>query len=186
MKPNFLRTSDSNGMKESLRPNLDRRVLGFMRSVVVSKALRLSGLLIVMLLVSGCGESGPELGTVTGTVKLDGMTVEGAVVQFVPLGGTGTPSYGLTNAEGIYEMEFSSSSNGVMLGNNMVRISSNDTVVIDGKSYSGKEVFPKTYNNFSEVEAEVVAGANVHDFDCESDESTRRLMKRKGRGEMAF
>jgi len=47
----------------------------------VSKVCLLS--FICTLFVSGCGQSGPPLGFVAGTVKLDGKPVPGALVTFI-------------------------------------------------------------------------------------------------------
>ncbi len=146
-------------------------------SVRTKTSLWLSGIALVLL--GGCGEGGPSLGSVSGKITLDGEPVKGAIVQFIPQGPGGTPSYGLSDKEGIYKMEFSSSASGVLTGKSLVRISSNDDVTINGKTYSSVEVFPDKYNEGSEVIADIVAGENKLDYACESTERSKRAMSRK-------
>ena len=82
----------------------------------------------------------------------------------------------LATKEGRYEMAFSSFDKGVLLGENLVRITSNDDVLVNGKTYSFIEIFPEKYNVGSEIIAKVVPGKNEFNYDCESDEASRQVM----------
>lgn len=69
----------------------------------------LSAGVLWMATVVGCGNS--DLGTVTGTVHLDGQPLADAVVTFYPQGvdpaaGGGGASYGRTDETGAYELQY--------------------------------------------------------------------------------
>ena len=77
--------------------------------------------LVAILLLTGCGESGPELGLVSGTVTNAQGPVAGATVEFHPE--SGRPSYGTTAADGKYQLAFTSDRPGAMLGSHRIRVS---------------------------------------------------------------
>ena len=56
-----------------------------------------------LFLASGCSE-GPELGIVSGTVKLQGQAVPFAYVMFQPVDPPGTYGAAYTKADGTYEL----------------------------------------------------------------------------------
>jgi hypothetical protein len=121
----------------------------------------------------GCfGQSGPPLGKVNGTVKLDGVPVEGAGLEFVA--DAGGVSYGRTDASGNYYLSFGSSRTGALVGRNVVRITASDRVTVGTKKYESTEIFPKKYNTNSELVVEVARGSNRFDFDCKSSGVTPR------------
>ena len=66
--------------------------------------LPLFGVCFVMVL-AGCGATGPDLVEVTGTVTLDGQPVDGAVVGFRP--SEGTPAAATTDATGKFTLRVS-------------------------------------------------------------------------------
>ena len=125
-------------------------------------------LLTCLTLVAGCGLGGPQLGNVTGTVTLDGKAVPGALVTFVSKEADGTSSFGKTNAQGKFQLEFSTERKGAMLGAYIVEITtkkmSKSDMPDDG---SGKEAefvaIPKHYKRGT-LTAEVKSGNNVCDF----------------------
>lgn len=53
---------------------------------------------LMSLVAVGCGQSGPKLYPVSGTVTYDGQPLEGASVLFIPQGGR--PSMGMTDGSG--------------------------------------------------------------------------------------
>ena len=123
-----------------------------------------------LLLLTGCGSG--DLAQVRGRVTLDGEPVAKAIVEFVPQGERGAPSYGLTDEKGEYQMQFTRSQSGATIGSNQVRITSDDEASIAGKRISpGIEVFDTRYNTASELSVDVKAGSNRFDFDCESGQS---------------
>ena len=121
-----------------------------------------------VMFVSGCGQSGPPLGAVTGTVTMDGKPVPGALVTFISKEADGSNSYGKTDASGKYKLEFSTDRIGAMLGNHDVVITTKrasadeapDTGTVDKTEFVA---IPKHYARGT-LTAEVKSGNNVCDF----------------------
>lgn len=125
---------------------------------------RVLGLCAVLVSVSGCSTGDrPELGTVTGTVTLDGEPMPDAMVQFYQTGLR--PSKAMTKPDGSYELVYLRNIKGVALGTHEVYI---DRV-------TEKEVTPKhlrlpvRYNDESTLTAEVEPGENVFNWELTSD-----------------
>lgn len=119
-------------------------------------------------MLSGCGNS--EVGEVYGTVTLDGEPLPNAVIEFIPTDGEGRNSFGWTDEEGKYDMQFARDRNGAWIGENKVLISTAD--VLDERDENGEdryspELVPEKYSN--EVRT-VEAGTNLIDFFLMSDE----------------
>jgi hypothetical protein len=120
-----------------------------------------------LLVALGCTQqSGPKLAKVAGTVKLDGVPVEGAGLEFIA--DAGGVAYGRTDSSGHYYMSFGSSRTGAIVGKNLVKITSSDKVTVGDKKFESKEIFPKSYNVNSELVVDVAAGSNRFDFNCDS------------------
>lgn len=70
----------------------------------------------------GCGR--PTVGaTATGRVTIDGKAAPaGLRIDFQPLGKNGSPSMGMTDANGRYDLMFTSSVRGVMPGEYVIRL----------------------------------------------------------------
>ena len=122
----------------------------------------------VVLLVGGCGGDGPDLGKVKGTVTLDGNPLPNASVEFAPEGQRGSGA--VTDAEGKYELMFTSDKKGAIVGKHTVRIT---TLQQGGDSSRGDlpespELVPPKYNKESTLTVEVTSGRNTHDFDLTS------------------
>lgn len=121
-----------------------------------------------ILILSGCGPSGPKLGSVTGTVTLDGKPVQGALVTFISKAENGSSSFGKTDANGKYQLEFSTERFGAMLGAHEVEIATkrvNKSEEPDTGAVVQKEIIaiPKHYARGA-LTAEVKAGSNVCNF----------------------
>lgn len=78
----------------------------------------------------------------------------------------GTTSYGRTSTTGEYEMMFSDTEAGAWLGENAVRITTED--VGTGDSPASKERVPSVYNARTTLKAMVEKKANVFDFELKS------------------
>lgn len=91
----------------------------------------LSGILFLMMLqYSGCGSTAsdqPDLGTVTGTVTINGKPAENVAVYFNPID-SGRPSTGVTNQSGEYTLVYSAKSLGAKTGAHIVTIASHSSV----------------------------------------------------------
>ena len=134
--------------------------------------------IIIILLTStffgGCtGDSGdaPKLGTVSGIVTLDGKPLSEAIVIFQPE--KGRPSNGETDETGRYTLQYNADSNGAVIGNHVVKIttakSNNDEVEFEsGDLITVKEKLPPKYHTQTELKAKVTADSNDINFDLKS------------------
>ena len=130
-----------------------------------------SGFLIASLctiaLSTGCGTSGPELGSVSGTVTLDGVPLSGVLVVFNP--GNSRPSEGLTDANGYYELRYTREQSGAIVGQHKVLITPQVTVDQDGNETVGdQKTIPVKYNTETTLSEEVKSGSNIFNFDLQS------------------
>ncbi|HBE66979.1 MAG TPA: hypothetical protein DDW52_02415 [Planctomycetaceae bacterium] len=127
--------------------------------------------LVVPLLLAGlagCGDG--SIGTVTGTVKLDGEPLADARVTFYPqidaseaFDNAGT-SAGRTDENGVYELIYNRDTKGALVGEHLVYI---ETLQEGGGGDYGqgrKEMVPKRYNSESELKVTVKSGSNTIDF----------------------
>ena len=150
----------------------------------------LAAIVLPAVLLVGCG--GPSLGTVTGTVTIDGKPAPNVTVTFVPEAG-GRASTGVTDSEGKYELLYSVDK-GALIGKHKVALQTNreaqgeagvdEDMESDSDDYeklaSGetnmykqdeanwKEPIPAKYNTETTLSVEVKSGANVHDFAIET------------------
>ncbi len=132
-------------------------------------AVGLGLVLPTLLAVCGCGGGGnlPELGRVSGIVTLDGAPLAGATVTFAPA--TGRPSQGITGDDGRYVLEYTPGNLGAMVGEHVVRISTERYVERpDGSVEELPERVPATYHARSTLTASVKPGVNDLPFALES------------------
>jgi len=128
-------------------------------------------LLAFAALSIGCAKPpGPETAYVSGVVTLDGTPVPNAVINFTPA--NGRPSVGFTDANGEYELIYTASRQGALLGEHTVRIKSAES---SGggegnapKIAASKESIPAKYNTKTELTAQVESGSNTIDFELKS------------------
>ncbi len=132
----------------------------------VTKRVPLLLALLLLLFSGGCGNK--DLGAVTGTITLDDQPLADAFVEFTPTGEGGSPSYGKTDANGKYEMEFSRDQSGAWIGANSVRITTEDVQDVDGEEVNVAEKVPAQYNTDSTLTADVQPGSNTFDFPLKS------------------
>jgi len=145
---------------------------------------------VAFFLVSlvGCGgklANYPDTAPVTGIVTLDGQPLEGASIAFAPT--EGRSSNGNTDAEGNYELRYTGSIKGAMLGNHRVVITkmvpdpnfvappvtappAGDDVLIDEPTPEMINIIPQRYGGIdSDLTAEVKDTENVINFDLTSE-----------------
>lgn len=122
--------------------------------------------------LSGCSR-GPDLGAVRGVVSQDGIPIPFVLVQFQPVEPRGTYASAYTDNEGQYELRFSQSRRGALIGRHEVtlRTSKRDEIQIEDKT-TGLMVTPKLPENYKgnlelKFEEEVTAGVNHIDFDLD-------------------
>lgn len=135
----------------------------------------------------GCGPSGPPLGTVSGTVTMDGQPLSNALVTFTPAEG-GRSSTGKTDASGKYELAFVESK-GALIGTHKVsvttiaEVAASAPVSSDSEEYAKQamggsqsdydsakvtEPIPAKYNTATTLTFEVKSGSNTYDIPLES------------------
>ncbi len=131
---------------------------------------RILGLLLMIGAAAGCSE-GPELGEVSGTVSMGGKPIPFAYVVFQPVDPPGTYGSAYTLIDGTYEIQFSQSRSGAMVGQHKVsiRTAGLDEVEVEDKKTGlmKKPDLPEGYKAGLELEfdREVRSGGNVHDFE---------------------
>lgn len=144
---------------------------------------------LTCLAIVGCGDSGPELGRVTGTVTMDGQPLANALVTFVPEAG-GRSSTGTTDSSGNYTLIYADKK-GALIGRHKVSVTTIQTVddevdmseiPSDDPRYAelmakGEDAYneaqvtepiPAKYNTNSELAEEVSSGSNTINLDLTS------------------
>ncbi len=146
-----------------------------MKANLKSGALLLCGL-IVSGVNMGCGSNGPQRAAVSGTVTVDGATLEEGVISFLPMGETKGPTSGARIIGGKYTIPAVS---GPVLGMHRVEITARrkarQTLPI-GKASSDagtessaseetlNQFIPPNYNSKSTLTFDVKAGKNEFDI----------------------
>lgn len=122
-------------------------------------------LAITALIFAGCGsnDAGPKLGRVHGVVTLDQQPLPNALVSFYPK--DGRPSTGMTDSNGAYELIFTDTKKGAIVGEHVVRITTAQTSGEGIDPAKAKETLPSNYNEESELTATVKSGDNTLNFD---------------------
>lgn len=139
----------------------------------------------LLCLQSGCGggpSDMPELGSVSGTITLDGAPLEGAMVTFEPT--SGRSSNATTDDQGQYTLQYTTASAGAKVGQHTVRIMRGGMMdelldlegeaelpgmPADSQPAAPKEPqLPARYHAESTLTADVKAGSNTFDFELKS------------------
>ncbi|MEZ6072966.1 MAG: hypothetical protein R3C10_22550 [Pirellulales bacterium] len=130
-----------------------------------------TGALVLALpvLLGGCGESGPPMGTVTGTVTVDNEPAQTGSIAFFPTDGV-SPTAGAAIEGGRYTAT-------VPVGKSKVEVRVSK-IVGHQKLYDTpdsptqavmEEVLPARYNDQTELEFDVSEGDNEKNFDLSSE-----------------
>lgn len=125
------------------------------------------------LILAGCGggvDDYPDMGTVYGTVTLDGSPLADASVIFVPKESGSRSSFGTTDSNGYYELTYSANMEGAKVGEHTVRISTFKSPDPNTEGDKGsKETVPNKYNSKTELTQTVENSSNEFNFDLTSD-----------------
>lgn len=137
-----------------------------MKNRIVSRIL-IGGVLMFGLWGCGGGSKTPPMGQVSGIVTLDEKPLEHAQVTFQPE--NGRPSVGETDSEGNYELSYTGTTSGALIGSHKVIITSAMDAYSDetgeGKDRKArKELLPAKYHSKTTLTADVKAGSNQIDF----------------------
>ncbi|MBX3440508.1 MAG: hypothetical protein KF861_23665, partial [Planctomycetaceae bacterium] len=135
--------------------------------------------LCLTMFLAGCGNKGPKIASVEGTVLLDGEPLQDAAVVFNPP--SGRPAGARTDAEGRYVLNFSKGRKGAIPGTNRVIVTtkSDPRRGPDGEVIPGQdERIPMKYNTKTELSFEVLDGEkNVANFSLDSDGPIARSIR---------
>tara|TARA_R110002095_G_scaffold122994_2_gene106886 strand:- start:1026 stop:1442 length:417 start_codon:yes stop_codon:yes gene_type:complete len=129
-----------------------------------------TGLLLFVILLQGCGNSGPpepERAVVTGTVKFEGEPVQTGNISFTPE--KGPVALGPV-IDGLYQID---RKGGVPVGNCKVEIygfkETGEEMIVGAGGRTEKvtrQIIPPNYNAASTIKVSIEAGQeNHHDFD---------------------
>lgn len=141
---------------------------------------------LVCLASVGCGPDGPELGTVSGTVTMDGQPLNNVLVTFMPEAG-GRSSTGKTDSSGKYTL-MRLEQKGAEIGSHKVSVTTlqvaeaAEEVGSDSDAYMKQamgdpsaydnatvsEAIPAKYNISTELVEEVTSGGNTIDLELTS------------------
>ncbi|WP_435005105.1 hypothetical protein P12x_002997 [Tundrisphaera lichenicola] len=106
-------------------------------SKILQRILGFSCLPLCLAFV-GCGDSDlPEIARVTGTVTYKGKPVPNMMVNFMPT--AGRPSWGKTDDEGHFEMNYDADNMGVMTGHHKVYFNPAVATIDGGRSKQSKQ-----------------------------------------------
>jgi len=148
---------------------------------------------VVLLPLAGCGDGGPSLVKVTGTITVNGKPFPGALVEFMPATSNAVSTLGTdtTGPEGNYMVRSASGRTGLAPGKYTVKVSKAPTTVAptgeedapNPKNDPGQQLAESTaagprkkasdplQSATGSFPAEVSAGNNVLDFDVKATAS---------------
>lgn len=128
---------------------------------------------LICLIATGCGGGSsdqPDLGSVTGSVAIDGKPLPNAMVVFSPE--NGRSSMGITDSDGNYELTYVADTTGAKIGKHSISITNveqDNSEESGGESPVGTQTpIPAKYNTKSTLTEEVKAGDNTFDFELTS------------------
>lgn len=129
------------------------------------------GILLVLLITAGCGSSSEvSIGTVTGTVFIDGQPAPAGIqLEFDPVTKGVRGSTAVTDASGNYEAVYSLSTNGVRLGSCVVKLAQ-PNVAPPAPGQMPKRPFPNEY--YEEIrQVNISGGHNTIDLEISKKSS---------------
>jgi len=141
---------------------------------------------VLLLLASGCRQTGPAVQFVEGRITLDGQPLEEAIVSLVPsTGSTGLPAYGMTNSDGMFVVTSVRGGRvgaGAVAGDYIVTVQKKRTaneadigINITRQEYEKQKLDHKKYEYFQPVIQVVPTAYNA------ADSSGMRVIVKKGR-----
>ncbi|MDR2439148.1 MAG: carboxypeptidase-like regulatory domain-containing protein [Planctomycetaceae bacterium] len=117
-----------------------------------------------LIFITGCDNSAPA--GVSGTVRFEGQPLAGATVTFIPVDDSRS-SVGTTNTNGKYELRFSASMKGAVVGEHQVEIRTAPTEIDRESKEKIIEHLPEKYNNKTELKVTLKSGNQTIDFDLQ-------------------
>lgn len=131
--------------------------------MIVRKSLMVACLSGAAVLMTGCSRSKyPPLGKVHGVVTLDGKPLADIMVNFQPVS-PGRSSVGITSGEGRYELSFTESAAGAVVGAHEVTFSQ----VADGNNSQVAKNGSLNVPSYLTKKRSVAVKAGLNEFDFE-------------------
>ena len=133
----------------------------------------LLSLSVLLLCFCGCPSSNGNIGWVEGVVTLDGEPVQGASVRFYPASGE-RGSSGKTDKNGYYQLRYTRSQQGAIIGEHKVTLSTEviaDNYGTETAAPAQAETIPKKYldRKKTDLTATVESGSNTIDFELTTE-----------------
>jgi len=129
-----------------------------MRNHILTLAITVLSLVSMCL---GCGgNTGPDMGTVSGTLTKGGEPVPQGWIEFHPVAG-GRPSFATTDDQGNYSLTYTADQQGALIGMHEVKAGTGGIDSPDGRSTTKQVPF-----KFKQ-EVEVTSGSNTIDIQVE-------------------
>lgn len=114
---------------------------------------------LATLAFAGCGSGDrPPLGSVSGTITIDGLPAGGLIVMFTP--SEGRPAAATTNPDGTYTLEYTYGVSGAKTGPAKVHF--------EWPLGASGPPIPAKYGSKTELTFDVQSGGNTFDFDIPS------------------
>jgi hypothetical protein len=117
-----------------------------------------------LIFITGCDNPAPA--RVRGTVQFEGQPLAGASVTFIPVDGSRS-SEGTTDVNGKYELRFSASMKGAIVGEHQVEIRTAPKEVDSESKEKIIERLPAKYNSKTELKATLKNGSQTINFDLQ-------------------
>ena len=123
-------------------------------------------LIVLVLVIAGCGPAGPDVQYVEGVVTLDGKPLDSATVTFVPVDKAGMSAAGKTDAEGHFRLNATQGKKygkGTVVGDYVVTVTK---LFWREKAVEPDHITPLVYENSkdSPLRATIVKGRNTFEF----------------------
>lgn len=141
-----------------------------------STRARAAAVVALMIALQGCGGGdGPEMASVSGTVRHKGEPVTRGTITFMPEG-EGQPATGVIGSDGSYALQTVEPGDGARLGRYKVIVITSDvdtetfdSAMLPKEMPKGTRLTPEKYEKpeTSGLSAEVKSGRNSLDFDLE-------------------
>ena len=124
------------------------------------------GVALIWVCIAGCGGRGdyPKIGTVSGTVTVEGNPAPNVAVQFSPVDG-GRTSVGVTDGSGRYSLTYIAGTSGAQVGKHQIRLAPSSEAPSDNQLdlSAPQDVIPAKYQGRT-FEFDVKAGDNTFDI----------------------
>jgi hypothetical protein len=95
-------------------------------SLLYRRTVAALGMTTMLLVISGCAESGPKLVPVSGKVTIDGKPLTYGYIRFTPT--QGRTSDAQLNSDGTFTLRYSGDREGAVLGTHRVEIAANEVL----------------------------------------------------------